>query len=93
MNPGRDDTNIALILSSVLTVLINGLDTRLRGYDKSFCTSSSAGMTKRFHTSSSAGMTKRFRTSSSAGMTGKNGEMSVAKIALDKLSGANITES
>jgi hypothetical protein len=50
-------------------------------------------MTKRFHTSSSAGMTKRFRTSSSAGMTGKNGEMSVAKIALDKLSGANITES
>ncbi|MDY0150661.1 MAG: hypothetical protein RBS43_00135 [Candidatus Cloacimonas sp.] len=73
MNPVRDDTNKALQykhLSSVLTDLINGLDTRLRGYDKSFRTASSAGMTKRFRTASSAGMTKRFRTSSYAGMTG-----------------------
>ncbi|MDY0152770.1 MAG: hypothetical protein RBS43_10895 [Candidatus Cloacimonas sp.] len=78
MNPIRDVTNKALQyrhISAVLTELINGLDTRLRGYDKSFRTSFSAGMTKRFHTSFSAGMTKRFRTSLSAGMTGKNGGM------------------
>ncbi|MDY0151921.1 MAG: hypothetical protein RBS43_06565 [Candidatus Cloacimonas sp.] len=39
MNPGRDVTNKALqyrYLSAVLTDLINGLDTRLRGYDKTF---------------------------------------------------------
>jgi hypothetical protein len=68
MNPGRDDTNKALQyrhISAVLTELINGLDTRLRGYDK------------RFYTSSSAGMTKRFRTCSSAGITGNNEGMPV----------------
>ncbi|MDY0152852.1 MAG: hypothetical protein RBS43_11310 [Candidatus Cloacimonas sp.] len=39
MNPIRDDTNKALQyrhISTVLTYLINGLDTRLRGYDKTF---------------------------------------------------------
>ncbi|MDY0151510.1 MAG: hypothetical protein RBS43_04485 [Candidatus Cloacimonas sp.] len=51
MNPIRDGTNKALQyrhLSAVLTDLINGLDTRLRGYDKSFRTASSAGMTSVF---------------------------------------------
>ncbi|MDY0151752.1 MAG: hypothetical protein RBS43_05720, partial [Candidatus Cloacimonas sp.] len=39
MNPIRDDTiNILqfIHISAVLTELINGLDTRLRGYDKKF---------------------------------------------------------
>ncbi|MDY0151706.1 MAG: hypothetical protein RBS43_05490 [Candidatus Cloacimonas sp.] len=47
MNPIRDDTNKALQyrhLSAVLTDLINGLDTRLRGYDKSFRTAAEAGI-------------------------------------------------
>ncbi|MDY0151231.1 MAG: hypothetical protein RBS43_03035 [Candidatus Cloacimonas sp.] len=51
MNPIRDDTDNALQyrhISSVLTELVNGLDTRLRGYDNSFHTSSSAGMTSVF---------------------------------------------
>ncbi|MDY0151669.1 MAG: hypothetical protein RBS43_05300 [Candidatus Cloacimonas sp.] len=48
MNPIRDDTNKALQyrhLSSVLTDLINGLDSCLRRNDKRYRTSSSAGMT------------------------------------------------
>ncbi|MDY0151866.1 MAG: hypothetical protein RBS43_06290 [Candidatus Cloacimonas sp.] len=48
MNPIRDDTNKALQykhISAVLTDLINGLDTRLRGYDRSFRTAASAGIT------------------------------------------------
>ncbi|MDY0151268.1 MAG: hypothetical protein RBS43_03225 [Candidatus Cloacimonas sp.] len=63
MNPVRDDTNKALQykhLSSVLTELINGLDSCLRRNDKRFRTSSEAGMTKCFSTSSSAGMTTCF---------------------------------
>jgi hypothetical protein len=47
VNPVRDDTiNILqfIHISTVLTDLINGLDTRLRGYDKSFRTSSEAGI-------------------------------------------------
>ncbi|MDY0151546.1 MAG: hypothetical protein RBS43_04670 [Candidatus Cloacimonas sp.] len=59
MNPIRDDTNKALQyrhLSSILTELINGLDSRLRRNDKRFRTSSSAGMTKRFRPSSEIGV-------------------------------------
>ncbi|MDY0151296.1 MAG: hypothetical protein RBS43_03390 [Candidatus Cloacimonas sp.] len=51
MNFIRDETiNILqfIHISTVLSDLINGLDTRLRGYDKSFRTSSSAGMTSVF---------------------------------------------
>ncbi|MDY0152313.1 MAG: hypothetical protein RBS43_08590 [Candidatus Cloacimonas sp.] len=47
INPVRDDTNKALQyrhISTVLTYLVNGLDTRLRGYDKSFHTAAEAGI-------------------------------------------------
>ncbi|MDY0151816.1 MAG: hypothetical protein RBS43_06040 [Candidatus Cloacimonas sp.] len=53
VNPVRDDTNKALQyihLSTVLTELVNGLDTRLRGYDKSFHTARLRGYDKSFHT-------------------------------------------
>ncbi|MDY0151651.1 MAG: hypothetical protein RBS43_05210 [Candidatus Cloacimonas sp.] len=59
MNLIRDDTNKALQyrhISSVLTELVNGLDSCLRRNDKRFHTSSYAGMTKHFHTVSSTGM-------------------------------------
>ncbi|MDY0151353.1 MAG: hypothetical protein RBS43_03685 [Candidatus Cloacimonas sp.] len=46
MNPVRDDTNKALQyrhLSTAITELMNGLDTRLRGYDKTFSHSLGGG--------------------------------------------------
>ncbi|MDY0150800.1 MAG: hypothetical protein RBS43_00830 [Candidatus Cloacimonas sp.] len=54
-------------LSSILTDLINGLDTRLRGYDKKFSNKLGGGYDKKFSNKLGAGNDKKFSNKLGAG--------------------------